>query len=926
MSGSDRVMNRYLFSVVSLVLILVIQTAGGAVLRVTDFGADPTGGRPSQDEVAKACAAAKAGDTVLFPSGTYAFAKSVWIGHKPRLTLRGEPGAVIRTHFNPEGSEQESSGAFTVDGCDDFRLESLTVTTDNPIGCAGRITGKDESARTVDFRIDAVCPFSGREHFFQIDTCDEEGMPDRALETHADIHAVTNAAGTVCHVGLPFVTLGERHVRITLPNWASVASVTNGHRALLRYSRQCGTTLYLANSRRVLVQDFEIQRTPAMGAVLGTGTADVTFRRFNLRMAPDDPVLHASNADGIHVFGCTGTIRLEDCHFKGLGDDVFNVHSMGGEIATCDAAAGTASFILRLIDRKPRPLAPGWAAAGDSLDVFDQKTFCRKGTLKLTSYKDGEAKFAPVKFPVGVGDIVANTGHQPTVRIRGCSFENTRARALLLQTRHASVENSFFRGFPSPAVLITSDIKTWNEMAPTVDTEIRGCTFEKCAKSVQGTTPGAIVARLNHTDEPSDYPAGALSNISVCMNRFRDIGTAAVYVECAKDVWLRDNVLWSTWTTGKTASGRADIRLHRCEDVHLSGCVTGDRTACRVSGFDNSPRLAEVFSDHMVLQAGKPIRVFGFGEGRVSVSFCGYAANAESKDGRWTLELPPMDAGGPYEMSVDLGGRQRVLKDVMLGDVLVMAGQSNMQFMLCESTTKERFEDPRIRMFSTTRLEAGAPYHASDGWMPLEKRTAWAWSAIGCETAVRYAQATGRAVGVINCFQGASTVETWMPRKLACQKGLRLPADLCSHHDDREDGYSLWNRSGRLYERQFSEFAGYPVASVTWYQGESNSGSVEEGNLYADKLAAMIGQWRMDLLDKDLPFYVLQLAADTTGGPNHAAWNAVKASQAKVASAVPGVTLVRTDDICESDKGIHPPTKRMIAERLSSCMLRPDRK
>ena len=161
-----------------------------------------------------------------------------------------------------------------------------------------------------------------------------------------------------------------------------------------------------------------------------------------------------------------------------------------------------------------------------------------------------------------------------------------------------------------------------------------------------------------------------------------------------------------------------------------------------------------------------------------------------------------------------------------------------------------------------------------------------------------------------------------MPRKLALQKRFQLPAGKCAHHEDREDLYSLWNRNGRLYERQFSAFAGFPVASVSWYQGESNSGSIEEGTLYAEKLKAMIGQWREDLLDKTLPFHVLQLAADTTGGSNHAAWNAVKASQEKVATTVPGVTLVRTDDICEPDKGIHPPTKSRIAERLFSHIFR----
>ena len=365
--------------------VLIALASHGAVLRVTDYGADPTGCRPSHAEISAACAAAKDGDTVLFPSGTYALARSVRIERKPRLTLRGEPGVVIQMHFNPEGPESESSGAFCIDGCDGFRLLSLTVTTDGPIGCAGRIVGKDLDAKTVDFQIDAACPFTGREHFFQIDSCDEEGMPDRALEVHAAIHAVTNSDGSVRHVGMPYAVLGERLVRISHPKWASAESVTNGQRALLRYSRERGTVMWMSNSRGVLLQDVEIARTPAMGVMVGTGMYDVTFRRFCIRPAAGDPALHASNSDGIHVFGCAGVIRLEDCHFKGLGDDAFNVHTMGGEIGECDAEKGTASFFLRSVDRKPRPLGQGWAAAGDSLDVYDQKTFCRRGTIKLSS-------------------------------------------------------------------------------------------------------------------------------------------------------------------------------------------------------------------------------------------------------------------------------------------------------------------------------------------------------------------------------------------------------------------------------------------------------------------------------------------------------------------------------------------------------------
>lgn len=896
--------------------------AGGATLRITDFGADPTGTRPSQDAVMKACRAAKKGDTVLFPRGVYALRNAVRVEGLQGVTVAGEPGAVVRMRNDPEGPESGYSGGFTVLDGRDVRFERLRLTTESPIGCAGRIVAKDAAAGTVDFRVDAACAFTGREHAFQIDTCDEEGAPDRALEAHVAIHPVTNGAGVVRHEGIPYVRLDARTIRLTPPSWAPMAAVTNGHRALIRYSRDGGTAFYAANVRGLTLEDVEVSRASSVGLLLAPGTADVTLRRFCIRMAADDPAIHASNSDGVHIFGCEGTIRLEDCHFKGLGDDALNVHSMGGEIASCDAAKGTATFFLRSVDRKPRPLPRGWARAGDRIDVYDPKTLRVKGSLRLTRYgdADGAAAFAPPSFAPAKGDFVANVRHFPAIRIADCSVENTRARAFLLQSRHVSVERSRFRGFPCPAVIVSADMRTWNEMGPTEDCEIRDCAFEKCAVTLNGRPLGAVVVKLNHDDTPSDAPAGAFRNVRVVGCRFEGIGSNAVYAECVEGLRVEGNAFRRTWTGDPSRPEAADVRLRNCASVRLAG-NDSDRPAARlVAGTDNSPRLAAVFSDHMVFPAGKELRVFGSGEGAVSVRFGGQVRRASAVRGRWRVTFPAMAAGGPYELEADLGGRRQVVRDVMVGEVLVMAGQSNMQFLLGESTTKERFDDPRVRMFSTTRLERGAAFGAADGWVPLAKGSAWAWTAIGCETAVRRARATGRAVGVICCVQGASVIKAWMPRALAREARFALPPEKCAHPDAREDAYSLWNRSGTLYESQFAEIAGYPVSSVTWYQGESNAQSVEEGTLYADMLAALVGQWRADFRDPGLPFYVLQLAADTTGGPNHAAWNAVKASQARVAETVPGVTLVRTDDACEADKGIHPPTKSRIAERLAKAM------
>lgn len=332
--------------------------------------------------------------------------------------------------------------------------------------------------------------------------------------------------------------------------------------------------------------------------------------------------------------------------------------------------------------------------------------------------------------------------------------------------------------------------------------------------------------------------------------------------------------------------------------------------------------LAPVFSDHMVFAAGKPVRVFGTGDGEVSVSFRGKTAKTESIYGKWCVVLPAGEAGGPFEMTVEMAkGRRRILKDVAVGEVLIMAGQSNMQFKLGESTTdpKTWASNPMIREFTTTRLERQEPYYAKDGWIVLDNANAGKWSAIGYETAIRRVKAKGVPVGIINCYQGAAIIQTFMPEELARSPRLSVPGRFRDHYDEKEEYYSIWNKSGTLYRKQFGEFAPFSVSAVVWYQGESNSGSVEESSLYADQMAAMIGQWRVDLGDAFLPFVVIQIA-NFDACRHQDAWHAMQAAQARVPELCPFVKTVRSDDICESDKGIHPPTKWRIAERVAAAL------
>lgn len=343
--------------------------------------------------------------------------------------------------------------------------------------------------------------------------------------------------------------------------------------------------------------------------------------------------------------------------------------------------------------------------------------------------------------------------------------------------------------------------------------------------------------------------------------------------------------------------------------------------ACVLEGWGGAC-LAPIFTDHMVLAADRPVRVFGTGEGTVRVAFRGQTAAASAVNGSWCAVLPAGSAGGPFELKVEFGDETLTLRDVMVGEVLVMAGQSNMQFKLGESTSDPSTwkGDPMIRSFSTTRLQRPEPYGAKDGWVVLEATNACKWSAIGYETAIRRAKARGVAVGIINAYQGASTIQAWMPQWLAQAPRLGLPPGQAAHRDSRNERYQLWNRPGTLYDKQFGEIVPFSVSAVVWYQGESNTGSAGEGMLYADLLEALIGQWRVDLGDSRLPFYVLQLASTRTSGNPREAWSAVQDAQSRVAGRCPFVTCIRTEDICETDKGIHPPTKWRIAERLCAAI------
>ena len=330
-------------------------------------------------------------------------------------------------------------------------------------------------------------------------------------------------------------------------------------------------------------------------------------------------------------------------------------------------------------------------------------------------------------------------------------------------------------------------------------------------------------------------------------------------------------------------------------------------------------RLAPLFKDHMVVASGRPVRVFGTGHGLVEVGFRGAKNSILAKDDKWCVELQSGTAGGPFKMEVKLDGQTVVIDDVMVGEVLLVSGQSNMQFKLGSSASDPATwkDNPLIRSYSTRRLEDGEPFTPDDGWVRLTVDNAAKWSAVAYETAVRVAAAKGCAVGIINCYQGASRIQAWMDAALCAESRFALPEGGVEHGDARNAHYLTWNRPGTLYRKQFLPLAPFSMSHVVWYQGESNTGK-REGEIYGSLLAAMIQEWREDLRYVELPFTVVRLA--NFRKRNDVSWKAVQDAQASMPSRCELINVVDAAAFCEDDD-IHPKTKSLLGAQIAESIM-----
>ncbi len=375
--------------------------------------------------------------------------------------------------------------------------------------------------------------------------------------------------------------------------------------------------------------------------------------------------------------------------------------------------------------------------------------------------------------------------------------------------------------------------------------------------------------------------------------------------------------------------------------------------------------LAPLFTDHAVLQRDKPVPVWGWADAgeKIQVTFHEQVRNAvAAADGRWIVLLDPQPADAQGADLVATGKNTVAVHDVVVGEVWLCSGQSNMEFAVSQAANAAReiagASFPLIRQVKIDRTVATAPADTvkTSGWQPASPQTAGSFTAVGYFFARDIFQKLGVPVGLVHSSWGGTPIESWLsPAALAGDPAFAVVAtrwerDLADYPakkttydaqfgDWREADAAAkkkgpaaeaaflkgrpWKRAPRgpgdswtpsgLFNGMINPLLPYALRGALWYQGESNADRAAE---YHALFAAMITAWRRHFGQGDFPFYWVSLANyRVPDDPSDTTYAFLREAQTQT------LTLPNTGQALAIDVGnpddIHPTDKQDVGRRLA---------
>lgn len=333
-------------------------------------------------------------------------------------------------------------------------------------------------------------------------------------------------------------------------------------------------------------------------------------------------------------------------------------------------------------------------------------------------------------------------------------------------------------------------------------------------------------------------------------------------------------------------------------------------------------KVSSILGDNMVLQRNAEIKIWGKASPGQKLTIAAswnnaiQSTNADTK-GNWLFNIKTTEAGGPYTILISSGSEKTGFRNVMLGDVWLCAGQSNMEMPISgfgDSPVNGSFEllmdadNNYIRLFSVKNRVSATPLDSCTGkWLPADAENVAKFSAVAYLFARKLQQKLKVPVGVICASWGGSRIESWMAQEFV--SGF---ADAYKQTTQEKTSQHHW--ACNIYNGMISPLTNYCIKGVIWYQGESNIVNYYD---YASLQSALVKNWRNVFGVGDFPFYFVQIAPFQYKGSKLFESALQREQQQKAMVLIPNSGMVCTLDLGE-ENNIHPAAKTEIATRLAA--------
>lgn len=332
-------------------------------------------------------------------------------------------------------------------------------------------------------------------------------------------------------------------------------------------------------------------------------------------------------------------------------------------------------------------------------------------------------------------------------------------------------------------------------------------------------------------------------------------------------------------------------------------------------------KVASILGDNMVLQRNSEVKIWGtanptdkltitadWNKSKVSVTV--------DESGKWLAKMSTTEAGGPYTITIASKKEKIKINNILLGDVWLCSGQSNMQMPVqgfndqpVNGSTDALLdaENENIRLFTVKMNSAPEPSDDCVGsWSVASAESVAKFSAVGYFYGKQLQNKLKVPIGLISSNWGGSRIEAWIDK----ENMTAFPEALAQTTQEKTPAN---HKASHLYNGMIYPIINYAIKGAIWYQGESNRGNYKD---YAAEMQAMLKNWRKDFGVGNFPFYFVQIAPYSYGNSNGIESGHLYDQQLAASLAIPNSGMAVTVDFGE-ENCIHPAEKITVSKRLA---------